>query len=264
MTFENKIVWITGATSGIGEALVYAFNLHKAKIIISARREEELKRVRENCNENKSNIYIFPLDVANHEQIYIVANEVLTKFGNIDILVNNAGISQRALAKDTLLEVDKKIMNVNYFGTVALTKALLPSMLKNRSGHIVVISSLFGKVGMQTRTAYAASKHALQGFFDSLRCEIYKENVLVTLVCPGGIKTNISINALKGDGTSFNQKDEVSDTGLEANVLCKGILKAIENKKEEVYIGGKEMLAIYLKRFFPLWYSKMIRKREAK
>ena len=187
--------------------------------------------------------------------------KALSFFGTIDILFNNGGISQRSLAKDTLISVDKKIMDINYLGTVALTKALLPHFIEQNKGHFVVTTSIVGKVGTPLRSSYAASKHALHGFFDSLRAEVYKNNIDVTLVCPGFVQTNVSKNALTGDGTPQNKMDKATDNGLTSEVFSKKMLKAVKNRKQEVYIGGfKEKLGVYTKRFFPKLLSIMIRK----
>ncbi len=259
MNFKDKVVWITGASSGIGEALVYAFDKRGAKIIISARREAELERVKNSC-QNSDNIIIQPLDLENHNSIEDITQEVLKKVINVDFLINNGGISQRSFAKDTPLNVDKRIMNINYFGTIALTKAVLPNMLERKNGHITVISSVTGKIGVPLRSAYAASKHALHGFFDTLRAESWKENIHISIICPGFIRTNISKNALKADGTAQNTMDPATDKGIEPSVLAEKIIQTISKKKEEVVIAGKENLALYLKRFLPGLLSKIIKK----
>jgi len=259
MDFKNKVVWITGASSGIGEALVYAFDSRAAKIIISARRENELERVKKNCK-NPGNIIVQPLDLENHDKIENIAQSIIIKTGKVDILINNGGISQRSLAKDTNIKIDKRIMNINYFGTIALTKAVLPNMLQNKTGHIVVISSVTGKIGVPLRSAYAASKHALHGFFDTLRAEIWKENIYVSIICPGFVRTNVSKNALTADGTAQNKMDDATNQGIEPNYLAEKIINAISKKKEEVLFAGKEVFSIYLKRFLPALFSKIIKK----
>jgi short-subunit dehydrogenase len=176
--------------------------------------------------------------------------------------VNNGGISQRSLCNETPLEIDRKIMEINFFGTIALTKSVLPYLLKQKSGHIVTISSIAGKFGFYYRSAYAASKHALHGFFESLRMEIYKENVNVLLVCPGKIKTNISLNAITESGSNFNKMDDSTAKGLTAEACAQQILKGIEKNQVEIFIGGKELKAIWVKRFFPTLFSKLIRKQK--
>ena len=155
-------------------------------------------------------------------------------------------------------------MDVNYFGTVALTKAVLPAMLMHQLGHIVTITSLTGKFGSPYRTSYAATKHALHGFFDSLRAELSDTHLRVTLICPGFIRTSISLNALTGDGSRLGTMDETTDRGLEPEVLAHKILRSIEQGKEEAYFGGKEVLGVHLKRFFPAYFSRLIRKAKVR
>jgi len=260
--FKNKVVWITGASSGIGEALTLLFAKEGAKLVLSSRRKEELMRVKNTLKISEENVFILPIDLADTSKANEYTKEVITKFGRIDILINNGGISQRALTKDTPIEIDRKIMEVNFFGTVALTKSVLPYMLEQKSGHIVAMSSIAGKFGFYFRSAYAASKHALHGFFESLRMEIYNDNVNVLIVCPGKVKTNISINAVTGDGTNHNKMDESQAKGVSAEECAKQILKGIENNTEELFIGGKELKAIWVKRFFPTLFSKLIRKQK--
>jgi len=261
--FKNKVVWITGASSGIGEALTAAFAKQGAKVVISARRTEELQRVKNTLQLADENVLILPLDLADTSKANELAQQVISRFGRIDILVNNGGISQRSLTKETPLEIDRRIMEVNFFGTIALTKSVLPYMLQQKSGHIIAMSSIAGKFGFYYRSAYSASKHALHGFFESLRMEIYNDNVNVLIVCPGKIKTNISINAVTGDGGKHNKMDESQEQGLSAEACATQILSAIEKKKEEVFIGGKELRAIWVKRIFPKLFSKIIRKQKA-
>ncbi|MCC6412015.1 MAG: SDR family oxidoreductase [Saprospiraceae bacterium] len=259
--FKNKRIWITGASSGIGEALALAFAEHGAHLVLSARNEKELQRVAEDAaNAGAASVLVQVLDLGKHDEIPVIAQKVLQKVGNVDVLINNGGISQRALALDTSLEVDKKLMNVNYFGTVALTKAVLPSMLTHHLGHIVTITSLTGKFGSPLRSSYAASKHALHGFFDSLRAELGNTPLQITLVCPGYVRTNVSINALVGDGSAQGTMDDATDKGMAPEDLARKILGAIESGKEELWVGGKEVLGVYLKRLFPAYFSKIIRK----
>lgn len=259
--FKNKRIWITGASSGIGEALAHAFAEHGAHLIISARNERELNRVAAECsNLGAASIIVQPLDLAQHDAIPGIVEKILRQVGKVDILLNNGGISQRSLAKDTSLEVDKKLMNINFFGTVALTKALLPNMLMHQLGHIVTITSLTGKFGTPMRSAYAASKHALHGFFDSLRAELGDTPIKVTLICPGFVRTNVSVNALTGDGSQQNKMDDATEHGMQPERLAQKILRTIEQGKEEAYFGGKEVLGVYLKRFFPGYFSRLIQR----
>lgn len=261
-SFKNKVVWITGASSGIGEAMAKTVADEGAKLILSARRIDELQRVKSMLKLPEEDVLILPLDLANTSTIEELTHKVILKFGRIDVLVNNGGLSQRSLVKDTSIDIDRKIMEVNFFGTVALTKSVLPYMLKQKSGNIIVISSISGKFGFYLRSAYSASKHALHGFFESLRMEIYNDNVKVLIVCPGKIHTNISVNALKGDGTTHNKMDESTEQGISADECARQIIQGIKNNKEEIFIGGKELKAIWIKRFFPNLFSKMIRKQK--
>jgi short-subunit dehydrogenase len=160
------------------------------------------------------------------------------------------------------VEIDRRIMEVNYFGTIALTKAVLPSMVAQKSGQIIVISSISGKFGFYLRSAYAASKHALHGFFDSLRMEVFKEGVRVMIVCPGKIRTRISVNALKADGTVHGVMDPGQDMGRTPEDLARRILKGLRRGEEEVYFGGKEMKAVWIRQYFPRLFSNLIRKQK--
>lgn len=259
----GKVVWITGASSGIGEALAVACWREGASLVLSARRMEELQRVSEGLPaQGQGEKMILKMDVADTQSVDELTGQVIEKFGRIDILINNAGISQRSYAAETPLDIDRRIMEVNYFGTVALTKAVLPYMLEKRSGAVIVISSISGKFGFYLRSAYSASKHALHGFFESLRMEVWKDNVHVMLVCPGKIRTNISIHALKADGQSFNQMDEGQAEGLPAEVCAARIIKGLLAREEEVFIGGPEMKAVWIKRLFPRLFSRLIRRQK--
>jgi short-subunit dehydrogenase len=260
MNFKNKVIWITGASSGIGKALAIELSNQDALLILSSRNKTDLELVKNECK-NAANVEIIPLDLENYSDFSTEVKKAIACFGHIDILVNNGGISQRSLAENTLISVDERILKINYLGTVALTKALLPHFIVNKSGQFVVTTSIVGKIGTPLRSSYAASKHALHGFFDSLRAEIYKYNIAVTLVCPGFVNTTISINALTGDGKPQQKMDTATQNGIDPNKFAKLMAKAIYNKKEEVYIGGfKEKLGVFVKRFSPKLLSKMIRK----
>lgn len=259
MMFKDKVVWITGASSGIGEALAYAFSEQGASLALSARNEEALNRVKNACS-HPDKVLVLPLDVTHFDQAPVVAEKIINHFGYISILVNNAGISQRSYVKDTLLSVDQRMMDVSYMGTIAVTKAVLPSMLRQRFGQIVVISSVMGKIGTPLRSAYAAAKHALHGYFDCLRAEVVQDNIKVTIICPGYVNTNVTMNALKGDGTPNDQKTTSNSNGLEPDVFAKKALRAIAKEKSEAIIGGKEVITIYLNRFFPGFLRWLITK----
>lgn len=260
MKFKDQVFWITGASSGIGKSLTIELANLGAKLIISSRNESVLYKVKEQC-EFPENIAVLALDLEAYDDLVTKVDEAISVFGRIDVLVNNGGISQRSLVKDTSIAVDKRLMDINYLGTVALTKALLPHFIGNKSGHFVVTTSIVGKIGTPLRSTYAATKHALHGFFDSLRAEHHNDNITVTLVCPGFVTTNVSKNALTGDGSPQDTMDIATENGIHPDEFAKQMLKAIRNKREEVYIAGiKEKLGVYTKRFFPKLLSKMIRK----
>lgn len=258
---KEKVIWLTGASSGIGEALAYELAAKGAKLILSARRKEELERVKGNCAAAAQPVVkTLPLDLEKPDTLQLSTEAAIQVFGHVDMLINNGGISQRSLVADTSLAVDRRIMEVNYFGAVSLTKYLLPHFIQRKAGHFVVTSSLTGIFGTPYRSAYAASKHALHGFFDAVRAEHHKDNIRVTMICPGFIHTPITFSALTADGTPLNKMDEAQFKGKPAGWCARKIVNAIERNKEEVYIGGREVLAVYLKRFFPRVFSRVIRK----
>lgn len=260
MDYKDKIVWITGASSGIGEATALEFSKHGAKLILSARREDELKRVQKLCLENTSVCEVYPLDLTLPEQISATVDKIKKGFSRVDVLFSNGGISQRSLASETPVENDRKIMEINYFGGITLTKQVLPIMLEQNTGQIIVNSSITGKFGFPLRSAYAASKHALHGFYDSLRAELASTGISVTIVCPGRVVTNISYNALEKDGTKHGKMDEGQAEGISSEKCARQIVKAARNKKAEVLIGKKEVLMVHVKRFFPGLLRKIVTK----
>jgi short-subunit dehydrogenase len=246
---NGKVVWITGASSGIGEALAYELATKNCKLILSARNAEALETVKSKCS--AAEVVILPFDLSDFDNAKNHVETAIAAFGKIDILVNNGGVSQRSLIADTDFEVDKKLIEVDYLGTVALTKALLPHFIKNKKGHFVTVTSLMGKFGSPYRSGYCGAKHALHGFFDVLRMEHQKDNINVTLICPGFIQTNVAKNALTADGSKQNTDDEATLNGMPVAIFVKKLIKAVESNTFEAYIGGKEVLGVYLKRFFP-------------
>lgn len=257
--WRDKTVWITGASSGIGEALARELGKRGARLVLSARRQDRLEALSRELDDPGRHL-VLQLDLAAPQAIPEAVEAALAHAGRIDVMVHNAGISQRSLAVDTDLAVDRRILEVNFFGTVALTKALLPSMLAGGGGRFVVVTSLVGKIGTPMRSGYAASKHALHGFFDSLRAELHDRGIRVTLACPGFIKTELPLAALTGDGTPQGTMDRAQLAGYPADRCARKILRAAERDREEVLIGGKERLAVYLKRFLPGLFSRIIRK----
>jgi short-subunit dehydrogenase len=204
------------------------------------------------------------MDVTEIEHFGEKVNQIINAFGRIDVLFNNAGISQRGSVVESQFENYRTIMEINFFGVVALTKAVLPIMVSQKSGNIAVTSSISGKLATPMRSGYCASKHALHGFFDSLRAEVWKDNIHVTLVCPGYIQTDISKNAIAADGSSHGKMDENQLKGLSVEKCAEKIVGAIQENREEISIGGKETLGIYIKRFFPKILSKIVRNQNPK
>jgi len=260
--YNHKTVWITGASSGIGAALARGLAGEAEVIILSSRREKELLEVKESCNQS-SNIVVVPLDLANSNDIEERSKWVLERY-QIDILINNGGMSQRSLTEDTPIEIDRRLMEVNYFGQIHLTKLVLAQMLVRKSGHIVAISSLTGKWGFFLRSAYAASKHALHGFFDSLRMEVEDKGIYVTLITPGFIATEISKNAVLADGSIHGAMDPHQATGTSPEECAGQILKGVSRKKKEFGVGGRELLGLFLNRYFPRLFSQILRKQSAR
>ncbi|ULC58360.1 SDR family oxidoreductase [Flaviramulus sp. BrNp1-15] len=263
MTFNNKVVWITGASSGIGEGLALQLAEQNCKLILSSRRKDVLEYVKNNCS-NPENIAVLPLDLSEINVMKAHVDEAISLFGKIDILINNGGISQRSPIIETSIEVDKKLMEIDYLGTVALSKALLPHFVANKSGHYVVVSSLMGKFASSYRSAYCGAKHALHGFFDALRLEHDKDNIKVTMICPGFVNTNVAKNALTADGSKQGYQDEMTDKGLDVNAFVKRMIKAIRKEKFEAYIGKFETFGVYVKRLSPRLIHKLVLRSKVK
>lgn len=260
--FKNKVVWITGASSGIGEALAYTFARYGSKLILSARREEELQRVKKGCNRNEEDILVLPMDVSNFDQATELYQQVIARFGTVDILINNAGLSHWSKVKDLSMDVTRKILDVNFFGGVALVKTVLPDMIEKKKGHIVVISSVLGKMPVMKQAAYVASKHAIQGFYDTLRLEAASEGVNVLVVCPGFVNTNVAKNSLDRDGVAINKNNDKIAKGLDPLYVSERILNSIiKNKSELIIAGTPEKTAINLRRLFPSLFNRFMQKR---
>lgn len=260
-----QTVWITGASSGIGEALAVRFARDGARLVLSARRQSELERVAASCRDaglTEDQVLVLPLDVTDWESLPGAVRAVLDTFGTIDLLVNNAGVSQRSLCKDTDMAVYQKLMEVDVMGQIALTKAVLPHMLERGSGHLAVTASVAGKVGVPLRTGYCAAKHAVMGFFDALRAEVEGEGVKVSTIVPGFIRTDISRNALAGDGSAFGEVDEDIAGGMEVSECAEVVFKGLKAGKREIPVGkGKEMAALWIKRIAPEVLFRITRAR---
>jgi short-subunit dehydrogenase len=255
---KDQVVWITGASSGIGEALAYALSAQGAKLILSSRRVAELERVKSNCA-NPADVQVLPLDLTDSASLESKVATAIALFGHIDIMVHNSGISQRGLVVDTGIPVHREVMELNYFSYIILTKALLPHFIERRKGYFVVTSSVMGKIGTPMRSAYAASKHALHGYFDCLRAEIDQYNIKVTILTPGYIHTPIAV--ISPDGSFMNNKSEQISGGFSAGKAAGQIIKAIQNETYEPYIGklmGEERLALFVKHLLPRLFTKLI------
>lgn len=251
MTFDSKTIWITGASSGIGEACAYEFARRKANLILTGTREDKLKEVQAKCLAYGVECAVLPYDLSDLEGIDNLVEDALACFAGIDIVFNNAGISQRAKAGDTVFDVDRKIMDVNYFAPIKIAKCILPDLIRNGGGTFVTTTSISGRFGFPLRSAYSASKHALYGFFESLRAEYYAQNIRTVMVCPGRVKTNISYYALEKDGSRHGKLDAGQAGGISPERAAKKIVRAVCRQKPEVLVGGKELLMVYFKRFIP-------------
>lgn len=255
--YHNKIVWLTGASSGIGLSLMELLSKQRARLILTSSNEKKLKAAAEICTQNGAEFTLLPCDLSDSIQVSTLAKKALAVYGKIDVLILNAGKSQRGFAVDTEIAVDRSIMELDYFSNVAISKEVLKSMKKTGGGHIAVTSSITGKFGFPLRSAYAAAKHALHGFFETVGIEERKNGIYVTLVCPGRINTPISYNAILPNGQAYQKMDEGQQTGMPAALCAQKYLKAIVKKKREINIGGKEILMVYLKRFLPSLFFKI-------
>ncbi len=246
-----KVVWITGASSGIGEALAYAFARKGAKLVLSARRADELQRVKAGCK-GASIVEAVPVDITDLEEVQSKVQWVIATMGTIHVLVNCAGVSQRSVAVNTSTDVYRRIMDVNYFGTIQLSLAVLPHFIKQNRGHFIAMSSVTGKIGLPLRTAYSAAKHAVEGFFSALRTEIWKTDIKILIVRAGAVKTNIAQNALTGNGSTYAKSDEIIENGITAEVCANAIVDAFMKNRNEVTIGSaKEKALFVINRFLP-------------
>lgn len=264
--FDNKVVWVTGASTGIGAAIVKQLAANETvQLVISARNAQQLTDLKRSLNLSNERCLVLPLDLGETALLAAKTKEVINHFGRIDVLINNAGLSYRGLVVETDLSVYRKLMEVNYFGTIELTKSVLPYMVAQNSGHIAVTTSIAGKVGTQIRSAYCGAKHALHGFFDCLRMEVYPNNIDVTIVVPGFVKTELTKKALTEDGSEYNIVDEAILKGMTPEKCADIYLKSLTKKKEEVIISeGKEIIAPYIKRYFPSLLTPLLKRLPVK
>lgn len=262
MSYRDQYVWITGASSGIGAALAQALAAQGAHLLLSARRESELRRVQQLCSQQGEGgkVEILPFDLSDGASVAAAAERAQQILPRLDVLLLSAGVSQRSLAKDTLGTVDRAIMELNYFGPVELTRRLLPRFISQKQGHIVVISSVAGKLGSPLRSSYSASKHALHGYFDCLRAEMHADGLSVTVVCPGYIATDITLNSMLGDGRRYGKVDQALKEGMPVDKCAQQILRGMARKKAEFVVSdGKEKYAVWLKRLLPGLLFRVVR-----
>jgi dehydrogenase/reductase SDR family member 7B len=257
MHFTNKTIWITGASSGIGKAVAIELSKEKTNLILSDINENGLLEVADICKKNACSTQIIPFDLSNEESVQLAAKRVFDKKTGVDCLYHFGGISQRSLVSETPLFVDRKIFEINYFGAIALTKAVLPEMIKNGGGQIAVTSSIVGKFGFPYRSAYSASKQALHGFFESLRAENSINNIKVSLIIPGRVQTNISVNAIDKTGKKYGKMDDGQDSGITSEKAAKIICRNLKKDKKEILVGGRELMMVHIRRFLPSLYYYM-------
>ena len=263
-SLEGKVVWITGASSGIGKALAAECALQGAQVILSARRLEELENVRVSILNPEHHISV-AMDITDEAQVRHAYEQVLKEKGRIDWLINNAGLSQRALIAETTMQTERAIMEIDYFSQVFLTKLVLPTFLAQKSGRIAYVSSIAGLLGTQYRASYSAAKAAIHMWANSLRAEVAQEGVNVSVIFPGFVKTNVSFNALNGAGKPQAHQDEAIENGLDANEFAQQTVEALQKGEEFIVVGGrKEKLGVLVSRISPKILYKMIRRMKVK
>ena len=264
LSLNAKVVWITGASSGLGKALAEECAAAGAHVILTARRTEELEKVRLSLPNPELHVSV-SADITDENQVRHAYEQVLNVKGRIDWLINNAGLSQRALIAETTMQTERAIMEVDYFSQVFLTKTVLPTFLKQKSGRIAFVSSVAGLLGTQYRASYSAAKGAIHLWANSLRAEVAHEGVGVSVIFPGFVKTNVSINALNGEGKPQGFDNEATANGLEADEFARQAVRALAKGQEFIVVGGgKEKLGVLVSRLSPALLYKMIRRMKVK
>lgn len=258
--FDDKVVWITGASSGIGAEIANQISNYQVKLILTARSEKELMQVKEKCEKKGIPVHLIILDQSVPDNLAEKAREAIAIYGRVDIFFNNGGITQRSLVHETPIEVDRKVMEIDYFSGIIMTKELLPVMLKNGFGHFVATSSLAGRFGFPLRSAYSAAKHAMYGYFESIHAELSPKNIHVTILAPGRINTQLSKTAITKDGSEYGKIDVGQANGMSVEKMVRKVLKAVRKQKVSVLIGNYEILTVYIKRFFPGIFYKIVTK----
>lgn len=251
---------LTGASSGIGAEIVKHLASYQAKIVLCARSEDKMKMLVDKYQIPSSNYLIIKLDFASQPDFKHISELILDKFSKIDILINNAGIAQKSMVQETNEQVERSVMEVNYFANINFTKAILPHFIERKQGHIVGISSILGEIGLPKVAPYCASKHALNGYYNSLRYDVEQHNIIVSIVSPGFIKTEITKKSLTGSGGTHNEDSIAQEKGMDASLCAKGILKSIAKEKRQAYIGGLEILMPKFAFFFPRIFHFLMKK----
>jgi Short-chain dehydrogenases of various substrate specificities len=247
-----SVIWITGASSGIGRACACRYAASGARLVLTSSSKEKLEKVACECVAAGSpDVKVLPYDFSDPEGVEDLAEAAWSAFGCIDTAFFNAGISQRTTVEDTSMEMARKIMEIDFFAPVAAAKALVPKMVAAGSGSIAVTSSIAGLFGFPLRCAYSSAKHALYGYFETLRAEYYEKGIRVTIVCPGRVRTDISLNALDKGGAKYGKMDPGQAGGIDPDKAALKIIKAVSRGRREVLVGGKELAMAYIKRFFP-------------
>jgi dehydrogenase/reductase SDR family member 7B len=261
--FQGKTAWITGASSGIGESLVRAFVKMGSTVVASSNDIAGLERVRESCGDKSSMVHCVPFDLTDTSEINKIVEQQVNRLGRIDFLLNIGGISQRARIDETPIWLDRKIFEINYFGTIALTKAVLPYMILQKSGHILATSSISGRFGFPLRSAYSASKQALHGFFETLYLENKKYNIRASVIIPGRVRTAISLHALDSEGREHGKLDEGQAKGVLPEHAAEIIIKGIIKNQREILVGKGELFMLYIRRFCPWLFFRIADKIKA-
>ena len=255
--FVEKVAWITGASSGIGESLVYEFIKRGATVIASSNDLPGLQRVKAACKDRSSNVICAPFDLSDTSEIGNLVEKQINELGRIDFLLNLGGISQRSRIDETPLWLDRKIFEINYFGTIALTKAVLPFMMRQKSGHVLATSSISGRFGFPLRSAYSASKQALHGFFETLFLENKQFNIRSSVIIPGRVSTNISFHALNSEGKEHGKMDPGQASGISPEKAAMIIIRGIKRNKREILVGRGELILLYIRRICPWLFFRI-------
>jgi dehydrogenase/reductase SDR family member 7B len=257
----ERVVWITGSSSGIGEALAKEYNDQGAFVVLSARREEVLNKVKSELK-HPEHAMVLPLDITQFDTIDDKVAKVMAQCGKIDVLINNAGIDYKDWVRNTPLSIYQKVLDVNFFGNIAITLKVLPLMEQRGVGHIACVSSVNGVLSDKCSSAYSAAKHGLHGFYDALRAES-PDGITVSMITPGYIRTDITVNSLNGNGHTFGEHSEASLKGMPPAKMAKYVVKRLEKKSPLIFVGGyPERLAILIHDWCPTYFYKLARRLE--